>query len=48
MAYYSLATMYSEGKGVEKNKDTALYYACKALMRGARIAEALADELDKE
>ena len=45
MGYYSLALMYQEGKGVDKDLKKALYYACNALTRGARIADALADEL---
>ena len=45
MAYYSLALMYREGKGVDRDLKKALYYACNALSRGARIADALADDL---
>lgn len=45
MAYYSLALMYKEGKGVDRDLKKALSYACKALYRGALIADALADDL---
>lgn len=45
MAYYSLALMYRDGKGVDRDLKKALYYACNALYRGARIADALADDL---
>lgn len=45
MGYYSLAMMYLEGKGVEKSYEKALYYARNAIVKGARIAEALEGEI---
>ncbi len=45
MGYYSLALMYYEGKGVEQSYETALSYARNALVRGARIAEGLEEEI---
>ena len=45
MAYYSLATMYHEGRGVEKSLPKALKYACCCIARDGRIADALADEI---
>ncbi|MCI5943954.1 MAG: hypothetical protein MRZ41_04590 [Eubacterium sp.] len=48
MGYYSLATMYRDGKGVDRSLSKALHYARKAVCRGARIAEALEEEIMKE
>lgn len=45
MGYYSLALMYFEGKGVEKSYEQALFYARNAIVRGARIAEGLEEEI---
>lgn len=45
MGYYSLALMYAEGKGVEQSDTKALFYARNAVVKGARIAEALEAEL---
>ena len=45
MAYFSLATMYYEGKGVDQSLTKALEYACNCLVRGGLIADALAEEI---
>ncbi|MCD8019765.1 MAG: SEL1-like repeat protein [Clostridiales bacterium] len=45
MAHYSLAKMYMEGKGVEISLSEALYYARKAIVKGAVIAEPLEREI---
>ncbi len=45
MGYYSLALMHFEGKGVEKSDEKALYYARNALVRGAKIAEGLEEDI---
>ena len=45
MGYYSLGLMYFEGKGVEKSYEQALFYARNAIVRGARIAEGLEEEI---
>ena len=45
MGYYSLALMYYEGKGVERSYEKALFYARNAVVRGAKIAEALEEEI---
>jgi len=45
MGYYSLALMYEEGKGVEQSYEKALMYARAAAVRGARIAEALEEDI---
>ncbi len=45
MGYYSLALMYFEGKGVEQSYEKALYYARNAVVKGAKIAEALEQEI---
>ncbi|MBR5046607.1 MAG: hypothetical protein IKX76_00050 [Eubacterium sp.] len=45
MGYYSLALMYYEGKGVEQSYEKALYYARNAIIRGARIAEGLEENI---
>ena len=45
MAYYSLALMYKEGKGVDPSLNDALYYVSNALAKGARIAEPLEQEI---
>ena len=48
MAYYSLATMYYEGKGVERSLTEALRYACCCIALDGKIADALAEEILKE
>lgn len=48
MAYYSLAMMYLEGKGVDKSLDNALYYVRNAIVRGAVIAQPLEQEILKQ
>ena len=45
MGYYSLALMYRDGKGVEASTEQALLCARAAIARGAKIAEALEEEL---
>jgi tetratricopeptide (TPR) repeat protein len=45
MGYYSLALMYRDGKGVEPSLEQALFYARAAIARGARIAEALEEDI---
>lgn len=45
MAYYSLARMYMEGKGVDASLEEALYYARMAIVRGGVIAEPLEQEI---
>ncbi len=45
MAYFSLATMYYEGKGVDQSLTTALEYGCNCLNRGGLIADALVEEI---
>ena len=45
MAYYSLAMMYMEGKGVDASLEEALFYARNAVVRGAVIAEPLEKEI---
>ncbi|MBQ9156678.1 MAG: sel1 repeat family protein [Eubacterium sp.] len=45
MGYYSLALMYRDGKGVDKDPEQALLYARCAIARGAVIAESLEEEL---
>ena len=45
MGYYSLALMYRDGKGVEQSYEQALLYARAAIARGARIAEALEEDI---
>ena len=45
MAYYSLAMMYMEGKGVEKSLSEALFYVRHAVVKGAKIAEPLEREI---
>ena len=45
MAYYSLALMYFKGQGVDQSSQEALYYARKALVKGAVIAEELEQEI---
>lgn len=45
MGYYSLALMYRDGKGVEQSLEQALLYARAAIARGARIAEALEEDI---
>ena len=45
MAYYSLAMMYMEGKGVDASLEEALFYAQNAVVRGAVIAEPLEKEI---
>lgn len=48
MAAYSLAMMYTEGRGVEKNLKKAAYYAANSLMKGAKIAEPMMDRILSE
>lgn len=48
MAYFSLAMMYKEGKGVERSLPKALYFARNAIIRGGVIAEPLEQEILKE
>ena len=45
MAYYSLALMYFKGQGVDQSFEEALYYARKALVKGAVIAQELEQEI---
>lgn len=45
MGYYSLAEMYRDGKGVDRSLEKALYYARNAIVRGAKIAEALEEDI---
>ena len=45
MGYYSLALMYRDGKGVDPSPEQALLYARAAIVRGARIAEALEEDI---
>lgn len=45
MAYYSLAMMYMDGKGVDPSLEEALFYARNAIVRGAVIAEPLEQEI---
>lgn len=45
MGYYSLAEMYRDGKGVDRSLEKALYYARNAILRGAKIAEALEEDI---
>ena len=45
MAYYSLAMMYMEGKGVDASLEEALFYARNEVVRGAVIAEPLEKEI---
>jgi tetratricopeptide (TPR) repeat protein len=45
MGYYSLALMYRDGKGVDPSLEQALLYARAAIARGARIAEALEEDI---
>lgn len=45
MAYYSLAMMYFKGQGVDKSLQEAIYYARRAIVKGAVIAEALEQEI---
>jgi TPR repeat protein len=45
MGYYSMALMYRDGKGVEQSDEQALLYARAAIARGARIAEALEEDI---
>lgn len=45
MGYYSLALMYKDGKGVDRSLEKALLYARAAIARGAKIAEALEEEI---
>lgn len=45
MAYYSLAMMYMDGKGVDPSLEEALFYARNAIVRGAVIAEPLEREI---
>lgn len=45
MGYYSMALMYKDGKGVDQSYEQALLYARAAIARGARIAEALEEDI---
>jgi tetratricopeptide (TPR) repeat protein len=45
MGYYSLALLYMDGKGVDQSYEQALLYARAAIARGARIAEALEEDI---
>lgn len=45
MGYYSLALMYKDGRGVDRSYEQALLCARAAAARGARIADALVDEI---
>lgn len=45
MGYYSMALLYRDGRGVELSPEKALLYARAAMARGARIAEALEEEI---
>ena len=45
MGYYSLALMYRDGKGLDQSYEQALLYARAAIARGARIAEALEEDI---
>lgn len=45
MAYYSIGTMYFQGKGVEKSCKEALHYVRKALILGLAIAKPLEEEI---
>lgn len=45
MGYYSMALMYRDGKGVDQSDEQALLYARAAIARGARIAEALEEDI---
>jgi TPR repeat protein len=45
MGYYSLALLYMDGKGVDQSLEQALLYARAAIARGARIAEALEEDI---
>ena len=45
MAYYSLGLLYFKGQGVDRSLDKAIYYARKALVKGAVIAQELEQEI---
>lgn len=45
MAYYSIGTMYFQGKGVEKSCKEALMYVRKAIILGLAIAKPLEEEI---
>lgn len=45
MAYYSIGTMYFQGRGVEKSCKEALMYVRKALILGLAIAKPLEEEI---
>ena len=48
MAYYSLGLLYFKGQGVDKSLEKAVYYARKALVKGAVIAQELEQEILEE
>ena len=48
MGYYSLALMYFKGQGVDRSLEEALYYARKAIVKGAVIAQELEQEILEE
>ena len=45
MAYYSLGLLYFKGQGVDRSLEKAVYYARKALVKGAVIAQELEQEI---
>lgn len=45
MAYYSIGTMYYQGRGVKKSSKEALTYVRKALILGLAIAKPLEEEI---
>mgnify|MGYP000798142321 CR=1 FL=1 len=45
MAYYSLGLLYFKGQGVDRSLEKAVYYARKALVKGAVIAQELEREI---
>ena len=45
MAYYSLGLLYFKGQGVDRSIEKAVYYARKALVKGAVIAQELEQEI---
>ena len=45
MAYYSLGLLYFKGQGVDRSLEKAIYYARKALVKGAVIAQELEQEI---